>query len=237
MARLGGTSSQRPAAPNPGGFPPPSTIAAQIVNHASTVQGHEEPGLKIPFPELLREFLRNPIIDDLDPELNVQFISTIVEAGLDALHQDNPFALDRDKELAVDSIRAIDISIWQVPELLLNSRIRKGKDDIPNPPLFLWLFPKLLSILDPLKFETLQGSVQHLLTSFLQVFGSKSALLCQEASATHLYRSCVDSKCCSTTPQRSLSIISYLVCTGYLRGFHTFVACAVPSSVAPVEQH
>lgn len=197
MVRKGGTSTQRLAVPSTTGNPPPSTIAAQIVNNASNANGNanQEAGSKIPFPELLREFLRNPIIDDLDPELNVQFISTIVEAGLDALHQDNPFALDQPKDLAIDSIRAINICVWQTPHLLLSSRSNRD-DDSPQPPVFLWLFPKLLSLLDPVKFEALQEHLQRLLGTCLGALGRTSALWRHEVSLVKLYRSCVDSRCC-----------------------------------------
>jgi serine/threonine-protein kinase ATR len=192
MARKGGTSTQRPSAPVTVGNPPPSTIAAQIVNNATNINGHQGPESKIPFPELLREFLRNPIIDDLDPQLNVQFISTIAEAGLDALHQDNPFSLDQPKDLAIDSIRAINISIWQIPQLLLSSRSSKD-NDTPEPPVFLWLFPKLLSLLDPLKFEVLQGPLQDLLSTCLKALSRTSGLWHHESSLAQLFQSSVTS--------------------------------------------
>lgn len=199
MARTGGSSTQRQVLGNP----PPSTIAAQIVNNASNVK---------PFPELLREFLRNPIIDDLDPELNVQFISTIVEAGLDNLHYDNPFASHQDKDLAIDSLRAIKISIWQIPQLLTSSRKRKEKEDISDPPVFLWLFPKILGLLDPKRFRELQDDLQDLLTSFLEVLGGVSGSFYQEASAAQLYRSCAISTYCATESLIRLSTSRHLHC-------------------------
>jgi serine/threonine-protein kinase ATR len=186
MALTVGTSTQLPLV-----NPPPSTIAAQIVNNATNGQGRQETGSKIPFPELLREFLRNPIIDDLDPQLNVQFISTIAEAGLDALHQDNPFSVDQPKDLAIDSIRAISISIWRIPQLLLSSR--STDNESPEPPVFLWLFPKLISLLNPLKFEALQEPLQDLLSTCLKTLSQTSSLWAKEASFTQLYRSSVDS--------------------------------------------
>ncbi|KAF2280300.1 protein kinase rad3 [Westerdykella ornata] len=205
MVRKGGTSTQhRPASTSAKGntIPPPSTIAAQIVNNAtatknSTLKGQPQDGgatTKIPFPELLREFLRNPIIDDLDPQLNVQFISTIVEAGLDALNQGNPFALERPKDLASDSLRAIRISIWQIPQLLLSTRAQKEGDGVgTEPPVFLWLFTKILGLVDVARYEGLHSELRELLSTFLKALGRSQGLWKWEEVVARLYRGCVDS--------------------------------------------
>lgn len=194
MARRGAPSSQRLPVPGTTGNPPPSTIAAQIVNNAShtnTHGGHAHSNTKVPFPELLQEFLRSPVIDDLDPDLNVQFISTIVEAGLDALHHSNPFALDQPKNLAIDSIRAIKISICQIPQLLFSSRTAESESG-PDPPVLLWLFPKLLRLLDPARFDALQEHLQDLLTTCLEALARKPDLWQYEAAISHLYRATVE---------------------------------------------
>ncbi|KAF2747396.1 hypothetical protein M011DRAFT_458655 [Sporormia fimetaria CBS 119925] len=190
MARTSGPS-QRATAAHQMAVPPSSTIAAQIVNNASNVHGREEPGAKIPFAELLREFLRRPIIDDLDPQLNVQFISTIVEAGLDALHHDNPFALDQPRDLAIDSIRAIELSILQIPQLLLSTRGTKETDH-PEPPVVVWLFSKLLSMLGLPKFVVIQSYVEGLLGTCLTALGRVSSLWSYEAALAKLYRNSVE---------------------------------------------
>lgn len=221
--------------PNPNGTGngqiPPSTIAAQIVSNATNTtsnnpnnnnaatnltggaaqQQPQDPGTtgtnKIPFPDLLREFLRNPIIDDLDPQLNVQFISTIVEAGLDPLKHNgqasssfssssNPFTPDRSRELAVDSLKAIGVSVWQIPQLLLSSRAsgKEGDDGVGSePPVFLWLFTKVVGLVEAgSRFEGLADGVREVLGTFLLALGRNEGLWRWEEVVGNLYRGCVD---------------------------------------------
>jgi serine/threonine-protein kinase ATR len=193
MARKSGNSTQR-MAPQPvtNALPPPSTIAAQIVNNAN-VNAQQEPGSKLAFAQLLKEFLNDPTTDEPSSQLNSQLISVIAEAGLDALLKGDPFALDQLIEQGIDSIAAIRLSIQRRPHLLLSVRTTED-DGIPRPPLFIWLLPKLLSLLDTPNLQQIHEDVQDLLSTFVRVL-SRTFSLCRQAMAVlKLYRSCVDSK-------------------------------------------
>ncbi|KAK8184448.1 hypothetical protein BC567DRAFT_246964 [Phyllosticta citribraziliensis] len=67
------------------GIPPPSTIAAQIVNNHSRAHEQQEPQDNRLFGMLLQEFLADPSAGEKDVKLNLQLISVVVEAGLNAL--------------------------------------------------------------------------------------------------------------------------------------------------------
>ncbi|KAF2712355.1 hypothetical protein K504DRAFT_372017 [Pleomassaria siparia CBS 279.74] len=193
MARKGGTSTQR-MAPPPSmahGIPPSSTIAAQIVNNASNVNAHQEPGSKVAFAQLLKEFLNDPSTDEPSSQLNAQLISVIAEAGLDALLKESPFGLGQLIEQGVDSIAAIKLSIQRRPHLLLSSR--NSEDDGAPRPLFVWLFPKLLNLLDHPRLEQIHRHVQDLLGTFISALSRTASLFQQAMSVLGLYCSCVES--------------------------------------------
>ncbi|KAF2473193.1 uncharacterized protein BDR25DRAFT_257421, partial [Lindgomyces ingoldianus] len=190
MARKGGSSTQRLASvPLANGNPPPSTIAAQIVNNASNVNAQQEPGSKVAFGQLLQEYLNDPSTDEPNSQLNTQLITVIAEAGLDALLQDNPFALKLLLPQASDSIAAIKLTIQRRPHLLLSTR--NDDDGNPRPLLFIWLFPKLLGLLGDPNLQEIQEDVQDLLSTSISVLGRGSGLWQQAMSLAQLYRSCI----------------------------------------------
>lgn len=194
MARKGASSTQRLVQQIANGNPPPSTIAAQIVNNASTSNGHHKPESKLAFESLLDEFLANPSTSELDTDLNVNFISIIAEGGLDALLQDSLFALDQLLRLAVKSILAIKHNIQQKPHLLFTPR-HDGGSGTPRPPLFLWLLPKILGLVGHANFEPIQEDLQGLLSTCLQTVSRKANLWGHAVSIQQLFRSCVSGVC------------------------------------------
>ncbi|ORX98750.1 hypothetical protein BCR34DRAFT_142938 [Clohesyomyces aquaticus] len=193
MARKRGNSTQRLAAVSAAnGIPPPSTIAAQIVNNASNANAQQESGSKVAFGQLLQEYLNDPSTDEPNSQLNAQLISVIAEAGLDALLQDNPFAVDLLVQQAVDSIAAIKLTVQRRPHLLLSPR-NDDNEGAPRPLLFIWLFPKLLGLLGNPKLQEIQAVVQDLLCTSISALTQASGLAQQASSLEELYRSCVDS--------------------------------------------
>ncbi|KAF2267881.1 hypothetical protein CC78DRAFT_565700 [Lojkania enalia] len=194
MARKGGGSTQRvvPLPATNGNNPPPSTIAAQIVNNASNLNAQHQVGSKVAFTDLLREFLNDPSTDEPNPQLNAQLISVIAEAGLDALLQDNPFAPGLLVPQAIDSIRAIKLIIQTRPHLLVNAR-NDEDDGNPRPLLFIWLFPKLLGLLGRPGFDQLQEYLKDLLSTCVVVLSRAISLWRYARSLVELYGSCINS--------------------------------------------
>ena len=192
MARRGAHSTQRLAVPTAAnGHPPPSTIAAQIVNNAPNIAGNHAPKDKDEFKQQLGEFLRDPQIDDSEPTLLVDLIQVVTKAGLNPLFEGSIFDLDLPQ--ASDSVEVIDLIVQQKPHLLFESRIVTDKD-ITKPPVLLWLFPTLLGLLGHPKLGSLQSRLQELLDTCLGAFRPLPSL-CQFASIIlELYKTCAKSK-------------------------------------------
>lgn len=124
--------------------PPPSTIAAQIVQNRSIVS-RQEPENKALFGKLLQEYLKDPVIEDSNVETNAQLIGVVAEAGLDILLSEDPFAPPNLLEQAADSLLVIKLTINRKPEVLLHHGENANSEE--RPPLCLWLFAKVLNLL------------------------------------------------------------------------------------------
>jgi serine/threonine-protein kinase ATR len=209
MARKGGGSTQRMAPPpmtsgHSNGIPPPSTIAAQIVHNASNIYAKRDEATKVTFGELVKEFLHHPNTDEPDPQL-VALICVIVEAGLEGLFKDDPFAQDQQRQQGIDSIAALMLILQQKPHLLLS--LKQGDDEsIPRPPLILWLYPKLLGLLTYATLQPVHKYVQQLLRLCFNALAQTSTLWRPAMTVLQLYRSCVQCKRSSINSSRLLTI-------------------------------
>ena len=158
MARgLGRPSSGRVALSElqPNGDPPQSTLAAQLVNRLADGntnprdQGHEA------FRQLLNEIL-DAERDDSDQvrpqeannDVDCKLIYVVVKAGLEALTSQDPFSKqgERDKQ-CVDSLAAVRSTLKRNPGVLYAHAPAQLSDTDRHGPLFLWLIPKLLTVL------------------------------------------------------------------------------------------
>ncbi|EON65245.1 hypothetical protein W97_04482 [Coniosporium apollinis CBS 100218] len=101
------------------GIPPPSTIAAQIVQHQSNANARREPENRALFGKLLQEYLNDPAAEESDAHINARLIHVIAEAGLDVLHKENPFAQELLVPQAIKSIAVITLVIQRYPKILL----------------------------------------------------------------------------------------------------------------------
>ncbi|OTA56852.1 phosphatidyl inositol 3-kinase-like protein [Hypoxylon sp. EC38] len=139
---------------NNNNIPPPSTLAAQLVENISASTRSSRPDETAELKKLFS------IIEDVknEPELlksqkermehNHMLIYVYTRVVLEGLKWDDPFA-DRD-QLRTDAIRAVNflkITIRETPEVLLaksdgRSFLFRGYE-----PLWLWIFPKVLKML------------------------------------------------------------------------------------------
>jgi serine/threonine-protein kinase ATR len=199
MARKGGTSTQRMGPPPTTNgmtttngninLPPPSTIAAQIVQNASNLHARHDAAAKVSFGELVKEFLQHPSTDEPDPQL-VALICVIAEAGLEGLFKDDPFAQDQQRQQGIDSISALNLIIQKKPHLLLSAK-DTDEDGNVHPPLFVWLFPKLLGLLSHVTLQPLHQHVQDLLGLCLEVLAQNPSFWRSATSVAIMYRSSV----------------------------------------------
>lgn len=202
MARKGGGSTQRRAAPLTtnvlangisNGNLPPSTIAAQIVHNAANAHSRQDAAAKVTFDELLKEFLQHPNTDEPDAQL-VALICVVVEAGLEGLFKDDPFAQDQQREQGIRSIDAIIYLLHQKPHLLLSAKDSDGNGS-PQPPVIIWLFPKLLGLLTHATLRSVHWHIQDLLSFCLRILAQTSAVSRQAVAVMQLYKSSVICKC------------------------------------------
>lgn len=195
MARKGANSTQRMPPPpivttnGNANVPPPSTIAAQIVQNATHLNARQDAAAKVSFGELVKEFLQHPNTDEPDPQL-VALICVIAEAGLDGLFKDDPFAEDQQRQQGIDSISALKVIIQKKPHLLISAKDADGEGS-PQPPLFVWLFPKLLGLMTHITLQPLHQHAQELLGSCLEVLSRAPLLWRHATSLALLYRSSI----------------------------------------------
>jgi serine/threonine-protein kinase ATR len=209
MARKGGNSTQRIGPPpttnglatthGNASLPPPSTIAAQIVQNASNLHArHDAAAAKVSFGELVKEFLQHPSTDESDPQL-VALICVIAEAGLEGLFKDDPFAQDQQRQQGIDSISALKLIIQKKPHLLLSAK-DTDEDGSPHPPLFIWLFPKLLGLLSHVTLQPLHQHVQDLFGLCLEVLAQNPTFWRSATSVVAMYRSSIQCRSEMRTP-------------------------------------
>ncbi|KAK5137557.1 hypothetical protein LTR08_008537 [Meristemomyces frigidus] len=142
--------------------PPPSTLAAQIVQNQTRPVAPQQDGENPTFPKLLHAILNDPAAaQEADLGVNIQLIDVVAEAGLAPLALDNPFAqLDVLIPQANDSLAVIEKTINRQPELLLTPVDENG------PQLALPLFARLIAICGKPKCHDL--AVGHLLDSLIR---------------------------------------------------------------------
>jgi serine/threonine-protein kinase ATR len=171
-------------------LPPPSTIAAQIVRNQSHV-ARQEPENKALFGELLQEYLKNPAIEEANVETNAQLIRVVVEAGLDVMLKDDPFAPDTLLQQANDSLLVIQLTINRTPEVLLFCSNDESTEEA-KPPLLLWLLPKILSLLGRSHMSVIQDDLCGLLTLSLQILRKSSQLWRSACTITSIFQEIVE---------------------------------------------
>lgn len=198
MVRKGGGSTQRTAHPTTTyhGFsndmPPPSTIAAQIVHNANVLTKRQDAASKVSFGELVKEFLQHPSTDEPDAQL-VALICVIVEAGLEGLFKDDPFAQDQQRQQGNDSIAALTLIIQKKPHLLFSPKFTDD-EALAQPPVLLWLLPKLMGLLTQSTLQSLHRPIQDLLSWFIEVLQQKSSTWREASAVARLYEACVQCK-------------------------------------------
>jgi hypothetical protein len=181
-------------------LPPPSTIAAQIVHNRSHV-ARQEPENKALFGKLLQEYLKDPVVEEVNVETSAQLIGVVAEAGLDVLLKDDPFAPDTLLQQASDSLLVIQLTIRRTPGVLF---VGSGSDSAEEqkPPLILWLLTKILSLLGRSHMDTIQDSLSTFLTDIVRVIRKGSQLWRASSIVLGMLRSIIEGMPLKTRAQR-----------------------------------
>jgi serine/threonine-protein kinase ATR len=162
------------------------------VQNASNLHARHDAAAKVSFGELVKEFLQHPSTDEPDPQL-VALICVIAEAGLEGLFKDDPFAQDQQRQQGIDSISALNLIIQKKPHLLLSAK-DADEQGSPQPPLLVWLFPKLLGLMSHVTLQPLHQHAQSLLELCLNTLVRNPSFWRSARSVAAMYRSSVQSR-------------------------------------------
>jgi len=171
-------------------LPPPSTLAAQLVrNHVDTARGVNQPDTTVTFRQLLQEILNKTSVPETDVDVNHKLINVVVEAGLDVLFHNDPFAQwDFLISQAVDSLAVIQSTIQRQPDILFHNASSTSDQ---HPHLLLWLFPKLLMLSKHPKAHQLQDSLASLVSSLVLSLSKTLDLWPYAKALLQMLRDCV----------------------------------------------
>lgn len=165
--------------------PPPSTLAAQIVQNQQKPRSQQD-ATGVTLTNLLHELLHNPeATPETDVEVNVQLIYVLTEAGINKVVTDNPFARwDQLTHEATDSISVIQKTIERQPEALLEPVATDG------PPVALWLLPRLLAVCGRRNCQSLP--ISRLLDTTLCLLSSSTDTWQHARLVRQMYQDCAD---------------------------------------------
>ncbi|KZF22699.1 hypothetical protein L228DRAFT_247070 [Xylona heveae TC161] len=204
--------------------PPPSTIAAQLVDNLSATGSHTQPGEQENFDQLLREILSSEnafTAENVSVELDIKFsfklICVVTRAGLDVLLQHDPFRdVTHLLPRANDSLAVISSVIRRNPEVIFyKDDNREGS--IISVELYVSLLPKIWNLLGQPRAATLLDRLKDLLSVILSSSSGRVKLWPSFIKVLRSYCVCVQGLlCCNDDWNRladtrsSISLVEYL---------------------------
>ena len=197
-----------------GDVPPPSTLAAQIVQNQTRPAPPQQNGEKVTFAELLHEILHDrDATPETDIRVNVKLINVVAEAGLAPLADGNPFAQwDILIPQAIDSIAVIESTIKRQPEVIITSISSDG------PLLLLPLIARLAAVCGRFQCEDLP--VVRLLDSVFRVLKSSLDLWQYANTLRQVLQECVDGTLKSSCKYAPAHFLSQNSCQVWNRRLH-----------------
>ena len=171
-----------------GNAPPPSTLAAQIVQNQTRPVPQPQTGEKATFADLLHEILHDhAATPETDIHINVKLINVVAEAGLAPLVEGNPFAQwDVLIPQAIDSIAVIEATVKRQPEVLFTQVSPDG------PQLLLPLITRLAAVCGRQKCEELP--IVPLLDCMLGTLKASIDLWQHAQTLRQVVQECVDGR-------------------------------------------
>lgn len=169
-----------------GDAPPPSTLAAQIVQNQARLPATQTRGGEAPtFSQLLHEILHNHAAAiETDVATNVKLINVVAEAGLAPLADQSPFAQsDVPIQQAIESIAVIEATIKRQPEVLFTSITQDGQRPL------LPLLASLFAVCGRQRCEDLR--IGRLLDSTLQALDASLDLWQHAQTVRQILQDCV----------------------------------------------
>ena len=157
--------------------PPPSTLAAQIVDSLTKRKTHSKHRDQESFQQLLREILdagdeQNGHSESIETnvEVNHKIIYVVVRSGIEVLFNDDPFNKRDDlSKQSLSSLAVIGLTIRRSPEVLFFKPKAQEFDPKLGGPLFLWLVSILLNVLAREENRDIQAATVQLLQTILKL--------------------------------------------------------------------
>ncbi len=209
------------------GDPPPSTLAAQLVNHLTDGRKLSKNQDQETFRQLLHEVLgaqreagSQAQTHDADNDLDCKLVYVIVKAGLETLTNGDPFAghTERSRQV-IESLAAVEYTIWKNPGILFYPTPRY--ESLPNPsgPLFWWLIPKLLHVVGQLQGDGVGGCVLKLLRTIVNLERKIHAKGIRIYSIVKYFKGCIKGqlshfKFTATIADDVVDLLDYLEASG-----------------------
>lgn len=190
--KAGPNTAGMAAGPANGG-PPPSTLAAQLVENISastkSSRSDENTELKGLFAIIQRVKDDPEILKSTDErvEHNHMLIYVYCRVVLEAINLDDPF-IDR-AHVRAEALKAINFlrfTIKETPSVLNYQSNKHGLMFRGEEPLWLWLLPQLLRMLGHAQCQELEGSIEGFLQYLLLVL-VRSGVLWELTSSLALY--------------------------------------------------
>ena len=159
------------------GEPPPSTYAAQIVDNLTGARRRSgSSGNQAHLRQLLQMILDADRIGDAisgayetSTEVNYRLIYTIVRAGLETLSC-SPFDDQKDVQVqALNTLAVVDLTIRRCPEVLFCDPQNNDPVIRPVGPLFLWLIPHMVNLLNHETNQDIRQGAEEVLSTALKV--------------------------------------------------------------------
>lgn len=180
---------------------PPSTIAAALISHISTTKASPSAILQDDLQRIMsdvssRENRFDSLAEEEKLEHKHQLIYVFVRAVLERLNRDDPFA---DMQTLLDQAReALDLltaTISMYPTVLLCRN--DGKVVLQNrgsEPLWLWLFPRLLSLLGRRNSSPLDQAIKEFFHTALEAVMALPKLWNLGTTVLRYLKQCISSR-------------------------------------------
>lgn len=152
--------------------------AAQVVSNLSqttATTGRLKGGDRESFEQLLSEMLNasndssgDGSFTDGDFSTNYNLVSVVTRAGLDVLLEDDPFAnVEHLLSIATGSLTVLSTIFQKHPGLLFESPPNDSSGHVVQPPMFIWLLPRLLVLVGRRQLDGLQDALANALRSIV----------------------------------------------------------------------
>lgn len=216
MARSNGMVS-RPT-PNghvPDGEIPQSTLAAQLLHR---LEGDQRGSSyqRVTFRQLLQEVLdvhREPsgsAVSVNSDVTNYKLVFVIVKAGLEPLIAGDSLSHHEESiEQALDSIKAVSLTLSQTPGLLAVAIGNDTQNEVSNTPMLFWLLPKLVLLMCLSKIESVRIACENCLLDVLAMDAKMHVKGYKSRASLRFLQGCANGKRIQLRQPRSL--LNYVV--------------------------